>query len=513
MAWKMDFYNNQNRLKLLLSAIGILIVFASLWYTNSLVNQIRLNERKNMELWATTIVRKAQLVASTDSLFQKLKIEERKRVALLAKAYQKIANNNENEDLSFYLDLLRDNTTIPVIQTNGKRKILSSVNIDLKSDSIEYLRGDIYKEFTEYQPIVLEYLESDKFYLYYKNSIIYSRIQQIVDDLNKSFLEEVVLNSASVPVIVTDSNMSKIETYGNIPEEKVHDSLYVAEMIHEMQDQNNPIIINLPQSGKRYILYMDSALQTRLRYFPVVIFLAISIFIILGYLMFSTSRKAEQNQVWAGLAKETAHQLGTPLSSMIAWVDLLRIQGVDHDSLDELEKDVHRLEVITDRFSKIGSIPKLTLMNVGALVQEFVDYLKTRTSKKVIYQINVQPENGHSILVPLNEQLFGWVIENLCKNAVDAMAGDGNIDIEITEDAQSVFLDISDTGKGIAANNFKAIFRPGFTTKKRGWGLGLSLADRIITNYHKGKIFVKKSTVGKGSTFRIQLKKSALLQK
>lgn len=509
----MNIYNHQNKLKLLLSIIGILIVTASLWYTNSLVNQIRQNERNNMELWASTIEKKAQLVNSTDSLFQKLKIEERKRVALLAKAYQKISDDKPDDDLTFYLDLLRDNTTIPVIQTNGNREILSMVNIEFDKDSVKYLSGATLKEFSEYQPIVLEYLDSDKFYLYYKNSIIYARIQEIVDDLNNSFLEEIVLNSASVPVIVTDSSMNKIELYGNIEEKIINDSTKRLDLIEEMQDQNNPIIIDLPQSGKRYIFYKDSVLQTRLKYFPIAILIAMTIFIILGYFTFSTSRKAEQNQVWAGLAKETAHQLGTPLSSMIAWIDLLRMQGVDDSSMNELEKDVHRLEVITNRFSKIGSIPKLSLNDVGESVKDFVDYLKTRTSKKVNYIINVDPIDGHKVVAPLNEALFGWVIENLCKNAVDAMEGDGQITIDITEDAQNVFIDISDTGKGISSNNFKAIFRPGFTTKKRGWGLGLSLADRIISNYHKGKIFVRKSTLGKGSTFRVILKKSGLLQK
>ncbi len=508
----MDYYNNQNKIKFLLSAIGILIVFASLWYTNFLVNQIRVNERNNIELWAQTVVRKAQLVSSADSLFHKLQIEERKRAALLAKAYQKIAKGNDI-DLTFYFDLIRDNTTIPMIMTDNKRKIQGSGNIDLETDSIEFLDGKLFKEFTEYEPIVLDYLEGKKIYLYYTNSQIYTRIQQIVDDLNKSFLEEVVLNSASVPVIVSDSTLTKIIDFGNIKESKLKDSLFVADLISEMKEQNPPIAIDLPQYGRQYILYMDSDLQTRLRYFPIVILIAIFIFLVLAYLMFSTSRKAEQNQVWAGLAKETAHQLGTPLSSMIAWVDLLRMQNVDSDSLDELEKDITRLEVITNRFSKIGSIPKLNLSDVGVIVIGFVDYLKTRSSKKVHYNINIIADNGHSIIAPLNEPLFGWVIENLCKNAIDAMAGDGNIHIDITEDQTSVYIDIRDTGKGIPLNKYRTIFKPGFTTKKRGWGLGLSLADRIISNYHKGKIFVKSSTVNKGTTFRILLKKSVLLQK
>ncbi|MCK5776048.1 MAG: HAMP domain-containing histidine kinase, partial [Bacteroidales bacterium] len=328
---------------------------------------------------------------------------------------------------------------------------------------------------------------------------------------NKSFLEEIVLNSASVPVIVTDSTQTKIIDFGNIKESKIHDSAYIVQLIEEMKEQNTPLEIDLPQYGKQYILYMDSDLQSKLRYFPIIVFIAIAFFILLAYLMFSTSRKAEQNQVWAGLAKETAHQLGTPLSSMIGWVELLRSQDVDGSSLDELEKDIHRLEIITNRFSKIGSIPKLKLADVGSNVTIFVDYFKTRTSKKIIYNIEVFPDNGHAIVAPLNEPLFGWVIENLCKNAIDAMAGDGNIDIVITEDEQMVTIDVNDTGKGIPKSKQRTIFKPGYTTKKRGWGLGLSLADRIISNYHKGKIFVKNSSQD-GTTFRIQLKKSTFLQ-
>lgn len=507
----MDFYNNKNKLKFLLAIVGIVIVFASLWYTNILVNQVRKSERKNMELWAQTIVRKAQLVASTDSLFQKLKIEERKRAALLAKAYRKIAKDDE-EDLSFYLDILSNNTSIPVIQTNGKKRILGVGNIDINLDSTKYLRGNLYKEFTKYRPIILEYLEDDKIYLYYKNSHTYSKIQDIVDDLNESFLEEIVLNSASVAVIVTDSTKSQIVKYGNIAADRLQDSAFIKELLHDMEQQNPPIRIELPQSGQQYILYQDSDLQNRLRYFPIVVLLAFGIFIGFAYLMFSLSRRAEQNQIWAGLAKETAHQLGTPLSSMIAWVDILRMQGSDNDSLDELEKDIIRLETITKRFSKIGSVPKLKLLDVGIIVKEIVEYLKARTSKKVHYAVNINADNGHDIVVPLNEDLFGWVMENLCKNALDAMQGVGDIYINIEEDDQKVYLDVTDTGKGIPSTKFRTIFKPGYTTKKRGWGLGLSLADRIITHYHKGKIFVKNSTIDQGTTFRIELKKSVLLQ-
>ena len=225
----------------------------------------------------------------------------------------------------------------------------------------------------------------------------------------------------------------------------------------------------------------------------------------MAYLLFSTSRRSEQNQVWAGLAKETAHQLGTPLSSMMAWVDYLETKDIDSETIEELRKDVNRLSTITDRFSKIGSNPSLVPENVVSVIYNSVSYLKTRTSQKINYSINVMPEQ--SIVIPLNLQLFEWVIENLVKNAVDAMTRQGKITIVILEEEKVVTIDISDTGKGIPRNMFKTIFNPGYTSKQRGWGLGLSLSKRIINEYHKGKIFVKSSVTGKGTTFRIVLKK------
>ena len=204
------------------------------------------------------------------------------------------------------------------------------------------------------------------------------------------------------------------------------------------------------------------------------------------------------------MARETAHQLGTPLSSLIAWVELLRLKGIEEENLTEVTKDIKRLETITERFSKIGSEPKLVETEIVSLINNSIDYLKKRTSKKITY---VQKSSSPEIIVPVNHYLFEWVIENLCKNAIDAMSGNGSIEIDITEEPNHVFIDISDTGKGIPKSKFKSIFDPGVTSKKTGWGLGLTLAERIIENYHKGRIFVKSSVIGKGSTFRISLKK------
>jgi signal transduction histidine kinase len=208
------------------------------------------------------------------------------------------------------------------------------------------------------------------------------------------------------------------------------------------------------------------------------------------------------------MAKETAHQLGTPLSSMIAWVELLKLKGVDQETLNEIEKDVNRLETITDRFSKIGSLARLESTDIVKLVHDTISYIRSRTSQKVHFLITPGP--GKEIMVPLNMHLFEWVIENLCKNAVDAMDGSGSVRIEITEDEANVVIDVIDTGKGIPKSRFKTIFHPGYTSKQRGWGLGLTLSRRIVENYHSGKIFVRSSTLNKGTTFRIMLKKKKI---
>jgi signal transduction histidine kinase len=220
--------------------------------------------------------------------------------------------------------------------------------------------------------------------------------------------------------------------------------------------------------------------------------------------MFSTARRSEQNQVWVGMSKETAHQLGTPLSSMIAWLELLKMKGVKEDELQEIENDVVRLQTITDRFSKIGSAPKLEPVNIYDVVTKGIQYMKSRTSEKVVFKVNSKDKG---LLVPLSPELFEWVIENLCKNAIDAMGGKGTISVDISADEKHVHIDFSDTGKGIAKANFNTIFNPGYTSKKRGWGLGLSLSRRIIKEYHKGKIFVKSSAIDKGTTFRISLRR------
>lgn len=502
----MDIYLRKRRWKLILFGIAVIIVAASLYYTNILVDEIRKDERKNVEIWANAIHHKADLVNVTNKLFEQIKDEERRRVLTLAAAQRRIITATSNEDLNFFLGIIANNTTIPVIQTDDKGFIVSSRNVNFSGDSLKKrLEGKLLKDFTVYAPIVVNYYKDKKIYLYYKDSNIFTELKQVIDDLIKSFFSEVVLNSASVPVIITDSTGRMVTAFGNIPEKKMNNHAFVVKTLHSMASQNNPIRVNLANTGVHYIYFEDSFLLKQLRYFPYVQLAVISIFLFIAYLLFSYARKSEQNQVWVGMAKETAHQLGTPLSSMVAWIELLKLKGLDNETVTEIEKDVQRLETITDRFSKIGSAAKLEKLNIVKVIHQAVAYISSRTSQKVRFEVS--PPLSKVIEIPLNLHLFEWVIENLCKNAVDAMEGSGLIGIEITEDTDHIHIDISDNGKGIPKSRFKTIFHPGFTSKSRGWGLGLTLSKRIVENYHNGKIFVKSSSLGKGTTFRIIMKK------
>lgn len=316
------------------------------------------------------------------------------------------------------------------------------------------------------------------------------------------FLLEVIRNNRTVPVILTDST-DKILSFRNLDSIKASDEQYVKSRLAQMKNGKEPITIDIGQNNKNFIYYEESYLLKQLTYYPYIQIGIILLFIFVAYLAFSASRKAEQNQVWVGLTKETAHQLGTPTSSLMAWTELVKDKLNEKYLVVELEKDVKRLEIITERFSKIGSKPALKPTNLNETIISAVEYLKNRTSDKIKFFFIFPNEE---IIILLNSSLFSWVIENLCKNAVDAIYDQGSITISIKKANQKVIVDINDTGKGIPKSKFKTIFKPGYTTKARGWGLGLSLTKRIIENYHKGKIFVLNSELGKGSTFRMILK-------
>lgn len=324
-------------------------------------------------------------------------------------------------------------------------------------------------------------------------------------DQDFSFIVKVITNNETIPVILVDENDSIISAR-NLDSTKMIKPRYVKKQLEKMKTENEPFEIVLTSGHKNFIYYKHSTLLTKLYYYPFIQLAVIFLFVLVSYLAFSSSRKAEQNQVWVGMSKETAHQLGTPISSLMAWVELLKQQGTDPELTKELEKDVTRLNTITERFSKIGSAPKLQLNNINTVLDQSIEYFKKRTTG----QIDFLPQYNNLIFeAPINPALFQWVVENIFKNAIDAMSGVGKINIQLTENNKFLFIDIVDEGKGIQKTLQKTVFQPGYTTKNRGWGLGLSLSKRIIEEYHKGKIYVKHSEIGKGTTFRIQLNKHA----
>jgi len=328
----------------------------------------------------------------------------------------------------------------------------------------------------------------------------------INSNLDITFLVDIINRNTNIPIIITDSlgRVGDGDTR-NISFNTENKDRVIARELRKMKAQNDPIKISVSETETQYLYYRDSILLENLKYYPLIQFAVIILFILVAYLAFSSSRNAEQNQIWVGMAKETAHQLGTPISSLMAWVELLKMQNIDETLICEFEKDTQRLQKITERFSKIGSVPELLLTDVAESIYSTVEYLKVRSSGKVKFLLDFDQQKKFE--APMNISLFSWVIENLCKNAIDAMNNSGTIQILMVEKNGQIIIDVSDTGKGIAKAYFKTVFQPGFTTKKRGWGLGLSLAKRIVENYHKGKIFLKQSEINKGTTFRIILNK------
>ena len=324
---------------------------------------------------------------------------------------------------------------------------------------------------------------------------------------NVEFLSSIIENNNTVPVILTDESDSIISSR-NFDSHKAGDYSYIKNQLGKIKERNKPIINNLENGHYNLIYYKDSIILTMLIYYPYIQLGIILFFILVSYLAFRSSRKAEQNQVWVGMSKETAHQLGTPTSSLAGWIEILEQKYPGISITKELALDVERLEKVTERFSRIGSKPLITNENIIKIISRTIDYLKSRTSSKV--KINIDYNIEGKVEVPVNSALFEWVIENVFKNAVDSMEGNGEITVKITETEKHALIDITDTGKGIPKSAFKKIFNPGFTTKQRGWGLGLSLAKRIIEEYHNGRIFVRHSEVGKGSCLRIVMNKGKI---
>ena len=326
-----------------------------------------------------------------------------------------------------------------------------------------------------------------------------------LEDLNKetSLLPlKIIQKNKNTPLILVSST-GKIKGFKNLDSIKSLDPNYLKEQLEIMKKQNKPITINyLGQTD--YIYYKDSDLLNKLTYYPLALILILFLFLAVIYLFYSSNKIAETNKLWTGMAKETAHQIGTPLSSLLGWIAILKMEKTDDIYIKEIEKDVVRLNTIANRFSKIGSTPKLKKENIVTVTKQAYDYLESRSSKQIVFYFNA---SDTEIITNLNLELFGWVIENLIKNAIDAMQKEGVLELKIENTLKKVKITVSDTGKGMPKKLFKQIFKPGFTTKKRGWGLGLSLSRRIVEDYHKGQIFVQKSEIDKGTIFEISLNK------
>ncbi|GHT01435.1 two-component sensor histidine kinase [Bacteroidia bacterium] len=323
-------------------------------------------------------------------------------------------------------------------------------------------------------------------------------------------LVKILQGNTTIPVILTDDSENAIEVvnlqtpHTNDTRDAAHlvSTAFIAKKIAEWKKKHAPITINLDEKTAQYVYYDDSTVLKRLQWFPFIQLTVVFIFIVIAFVALMSSQKAERNKVWVGLSKETAHQLGTPISSLMAWVEFLKSKDIEQHLLDEMDKDVQRLKTIAERFSKIGSEPELQLMDVRASINNAVSYMQRRISSKVNISTDLPKEPQ---IVKMSEPLFAWVLENLIKNAVDAMDGHGKITIRSYPKGEKTIVEVSDTGKGIPKSKFNTIFQPGYTTKARGWGLGLSLVKRIIESYQGGKIYVAQSEVGKGTTFRIEL--------
>lgn len=332
----------------------------------------------------------------------------------------------------------------------------------------------------------------------------YQQETNISDPVTLDLILQISASNSAVPVIVTDASGKPIgpDLMKNIPEEVMKDPAKLQRLLSTMKGSYAPFELELP-SGKQYIYYTNSNLLNKLRYSPVLLGLIILSYIAFSFWFLRTVKKTDEGYVWAGLAKETAHQIGTPLSSMIGWIEILRMENENSAGVKEIEKDINRLRTISERFSKIGSVPELNDLNLNETLQQNFDYLKSRISSKVNFNLSLPHEE---ILIPHNRILFSWVVENVVKNAVDAMKGSGDLLIYLYEKNKNVVIDIKDNGSGMTGAQARKVFKPGYSTKKRGWGLGLSLAKRVIKDYHNGDIKVAQTEVGKGTTFRILIK-------
>lgn len=481
----------KNQVKWILLSLTILLALGALWQVQRIAGEIKRDEEEKVRLWANAISQRSHILEATRSFFEQATLDEHRKMQLYTDILQSFNDPDLATDLRFslaYVNYIVDSSHTPIIITSSRDSIIS-VPQELAGQKLE---GELMEEYSQNPPFHYT-LWGMPMTLYYKESQYYTQLREVLDGFTRTFLMDITQNSVKVPVLVIDSLTGEKLAYGNL------------DPLSPFHFRNDPIGISLPDGGRALVYYEDTLLLRSLCWLPLFYFFIAAVLLVVSYNLFRTARTAEQNRIWVGLAKETAHQLGTPISSLTGWVEYLRGKEFSPQYAAEVEKDLRRLETITQRFSKIGSVPELQQSDVQEATQAAVSYLQNRAPRKVNFVVTFP--QGDPFLAPINNTLYQWVIENLCKNAIDAMEGNGTITVTASQDARKIYIDISDTGRGMSPSVQKHIFDSGFTTKTRGWGLGLPLARRIVNQYHRGRLYLKYSIPGQGTCFRIVLKK------
>jgi len=495
----------RRHINLFLFIASVTVMVAAVWIIFAMVRQINEDERNKVITWVSSVQQKADLIEYSRNFFEQIEEIERDRLQFWGEALLRMTHTQCNTEFEFYRRIVAESTTIPVIVTDRNLRILICQNTEFGCENITYLADELLDEFSQFLPIEISYM-NEHWYIFYKYPQAFIDLQETLDDVIHSFIDEIATSSIFAAILVVSEDERTVIRSGNMPSELYADPENLRRTLNRMRAQNAPLKFFVDADKKYFVFYESSIIASRLAYLPIFAFIIFGIFVAVIAWVMKVSIQSENNKLWVGMSRETAHQLGTPLSSLMGWIEVLRSENVDEHHLTEMKKDIDHLTVISERFSKMGSQPKMVTENIAQIVHKSIDYLQPRIPPKTRIRTDV-PANA-VMLTYANIQLLEWVLENLVVNAVDAIGtGDGVIDIGVTEQPKTITIDITDSGKGIPKNMWKAIFETGYTTKSRGWGLGLPLCYRIIHNYHKGDIFVKQSVVGEGTTFRIILKK------
>ena len=498
----MKLYSKKQQWKKFLILIGLAIVVVIFYFTSAAVDNLKKAELEKIQLWSEAIKKKAELVRLTNIAFEQLAESERNKVKLWARATEEF--KKPLSDFGLALEIIQGNINIPLILTDKEGNYISHKNFDLNTiistDNLNSKVDSICNVWLKQNPpIIIKYFEDREQKIFYSNSKKYFQLQITRDSLLSAFSIDIMNNIAQLPVVFWSLEGDSLIASNVINYKTKNQDL--ESIMSKMKNENNPVPIFLGNGRNGVIYFSNSDILFQLQYFPFITLLIISLFLLISYLTFSSFRKAEQNQVWAGMAKETAHQMGTPLSSLQGWIEVLKNKKIGNlDAFNEMEKDINRLTMVSQRFSKIGSSVKLVKTDLLLFFDSHLEYMQKRIPKTVTIKKDFLDQ---PVYTQINTPLFSWVIENVMKNAADAMSGVGEIIIKLRIINSSVHIFIQDTGKGITNSNQKTVFEPGYTTKDRGWGLGLSLAKRIVEGHHNGKIQVSQSKMNVGTVMEI----------